>query len=103
MPLLPEVDLATHEQKVSYGFGLQFGDQLRRNAFEGLELDAVIAGIRHWYEHQQAALTEAELNPSYQIVQDRQKALAAELPHKSEAGAVRVNLQNATQLMQALA
>mgnify|MGYP001812556561 FL=1 len=85
MPLLPEVELATHEQKVSYGFGLQFGDQLRRNTFEGLELEAVIAGIRHWYEHHQAALTDAELNPSYQVVQDRQKALAAELDSKRRA------------------
>ena len=85
MPLLPEVELATHEQKVSYGFGLQFGDQLRRNTFEGLELEAVIAGIRQWYEHHQAALTEAELNPSYQVVQDRQKALAAELDSKRRA------------------
>ncbi|HBX72387.1 MAG TPA: peptidylprolyl isomerase, partial [Halieaceae bacterium] len=31
MPLQPEVELTTDEQKVSYGFGLQFGDQLLRN------------------------------------------------------------------------
>ena len=43
MSLLPEVELATDEQKVSYGFGLQFGDQLRRNAFDGLDLEAVVA------------------------------------------------------------
>ena len=35
MALLPEVELTTDEQKVSYGFGLQFGDQLRRNSFDG--------------------------------------------------------------------
>jgi FKBP-type peptidyl-prolyl cis-trans isomerase FklB len=85
MALLPEVDLTTDEQKVSYGFGLQFGDQLRRNHFDGLELDAVIAGIRHWYEHQQAALTDSELNPSYQVIQDRQKAKVAELDSKRQA------------------
>ncbi len=85
MSLLPEVELATDEQKVSYGFGLQFGDQLRRNAFDGLDLDAVVAGIRHWYEHRQAALTDAELNPSYQAVQDRQKAKVAELDSKRQA------------------
>ena len=85
MALLPEVDLSTDEKKVSYGFGLQFGDQLRRNNFDGLELDAVIAGIRHWYEHQQAALTDSELNPSYQVIQDRQKAKASELDSKRQA------------------
>ena len=85
MALLPEVDLSTDEQKVSYGFGLQFGDQLRRNHFDGMDLEAVIAGIRHWYEHQQAALSDNELNPSYQVIQDRQKAKAAELDSKRQA------------------
>ena len=79
MALLPEVELQTDEQKVSYGFGLQFGDQLRRNSFEGLDLDAVIAGIRHWYEHQQSELSDEQLNPSYQVIQDRAKARAAQL------------------------
>ena len=78
MSLIPEVELSTDEQKVSYGFGLQFGDQLRRNSFDGLDVDAVVAGIRHWYEHQQAALSNEEINPSYKVIQDRQEARAAE-------------------------
>jgi FKBP-type peptidyl-prolyl cis-trans isomerase FklB len=82
MSLLPEVELTTDEQKVSYGFGLQFGEQLRRNNFDGLELEAVLAGIRHWYEQRQAVLSDAQLNPSYQVIQDRQKAKAAELDSK---------------------
>jgi len=85
MALLPEVELTTDEQKVSYGFGLQFGDQLRRNSFDGMDVDAVIAGIRHWYEHQQAVLSDAELNPSYQVIQDRQQARAAELDSNRRA------------------
>ncbi len=85
MSLTPEVDLATDEQKVSYGFGLQFGDQLRRNSFDGLDVDAVCAGIRHWYEHQRAAISEAELNPSYKVIQDRAQARAAELAQKRQA------------------
>jgi FKBP-type peptidyl-prolyl cis-trans isomerase FklB len=84
MALLPEVELTTDEQKVSYGFGLQFGDQLRRNRFDGMELEAVLAGVQHWYKHQQAALTDAEINPSYQVIQDRQQAKAAELGGKRE-------------------
>lgn len=85
MSLLPEVDLSTDEQKVSYGFGLQFGDQLLRNSFEGLDIDAVVAGIQHWYQHQQAAMSDAELNPSYKVIQDRQQAKAAELASKRQA------------------
>ena len=56
MALEPEVTLTTDEQKVSYGFGLQFGDQLRKNHFDGMDLQAVIAGITHWFEHQQSAM-----------------------------------------------
>lgn len=82
MALQPEVALSTDEQKVSYGFGLQFGDQLRRNEFDGLDIDTVIAGMRHWYEHQQSAAPDADLNPAFQRIQDRQKARTAELASK---------------------
>ena len=84
MALLPEVELTTDEQKVSYGFGLQFGDQLRRNSFDGMDLDAVLAGVQHWYNHQQAALSDEQINPSYQVIQNRQQAKAAELATKRE-------------------
>lgn len=85
MSLLPEVELATDEQKVSYGFGLQFGDQLLRNTFDGLDLVAVMAGVQHWYNHQQAALSEEQINPSYKVIQDRQQAKAAEIDSKRKA------------------
>ncbi len=85
MTLLPEVELSTDEQKVSYGFGLQFGDQLRRNDFDGLDLEAVVAGLRHWYEQRQAMMSDAELNPSYQAIQDKQQTRAAELAGKRQA------------------
>ena len=84
MALLPEVELTTDEQKVSYGFGLQFGDQLRRNSFDGMDLDVVLAGVQHWYNHQQAALSDEQINPSYQVIQNRQQAKAAELATKGE-------------------
>jgi FKBP-type peptidyl-prolyl cis-trans isomerase FklB len=79
MSLLPAVETITDEQKVSYGFGLQFGQQLHRNAFDGLELEAVLAGVQHWYNHRQSQLSNEEINPSYKIIQDRQQATAAEL------------------------
>lgn len=79
MSLQPEVELATDEQKVSYGFGLQFGDQLRRNRFEGLDLDAVMAGMQHWYLQQQSLIADGDLNPSYDAIKARQQALAEEV------------------------
>lgn len=85
MSLLPEVTLSTDEQKASYGFGLQFGDQLRRNAFDGLDIDAVIAGIQHWYNDQQSQLDDASINAAYRVIQERQQAAAAELASKRKA------------------
>jgi FKBP-type peptidyl-prolyl cis-trans isomerase FklB len=95
MALVPEVQLNTDEQKASYGFGLQFGEQLRRNSFDGLDIDAVVAGIQHWYGQQKAALTDAQINPSYQVIQDRQQEKAAELAKKREALADKFMAANA--------
>tara|TARA_R110002072_G_scaffold213_12_gene1542 strand:- start:238 stop:870 length:633 start_codon:yes stop_codon:yes gene_type:complete len=85
MTLLPEVQLQTDEQKASYGFGLQFGNQLLRNDFDGLDVEAVMAGIQHWYRHQQSTLTQEEINPSYQVIQRQQQEKAAQLAARREA------------------
>ncbi len=84
MELQPEVDLSTDEQKVSYGFGLQFAEQLRRNHFEGMDLSAVLAGVQHQYNEQQAALTSEQMNPAYEAIQKRQKAKATKMDGKRQ-------------------
>lgn len=84
MALLPAVDLDTDEQIASYGFGLQFGDQLLRNSFEGLELEAVLAGIQHWYHQQEAALDDGKINASYQVIQGRRQAQESEQAGKQQ-------------------
>jgi FKBP-type peptidyl-prolyl cis-trans isomerase FklB len=78
MALLPTVELATDEQKASYGFGLQFAEQLRRNSFDGLDLDAVLAGIQHWYHQQEAAVDDEAINASYRVIQERKQGEEAE-------------------------
>ncbi|MEH6589957.1 MAG: FKBP-type peptidyl-prolyl cis-trans isomerase [Halioglobus sp.] len=95
MALLPEVELSTDEQKVSYGFGLQFGDQMLRNKFDGMDVDAVLAGIQHWFNNQQALLSDEELNPSYQVIQDREKAKADEIGLKRQKLADHFMVSNA--------
>ena len=84
MALLPQVELDTHEQKASYGFGLQFGEQLRRNDFDGLDIEAVVAGLQHWYEHREAALTDDQINPSFRVIKERQHEEQAQLNQKRE-------------------
>ncbi len=84
MALLPEVELATDEQKVSYGFGLQFGDQLLRNRFDGLDLQAVMAGMQHWFQQQQSLLADGDLNPSYEAIKAKQEAAASAIAAKRQ-------------------
>ena len=95
MTLLPEVELSTDEQKVSYGFGLQFGEQLLRNKFEGMDIDAVTAGIQHWFNEQKGLLSDEELNPSYQVIQARQKVKVDELAVKRQQLAEQFMVANA--------
>lgn len=72
-----DVSLESNEEKVSYGFGLQFGQQLaERNNFEGLSLDALFAGISTAYQAQASAISEADLNDAYADVQEKIKAEA---------------------------
>lgn len=72
-----EVSLDSHEEKVSYGFGLQFGQQLaERNNFEGLSLEALFAGIKTAFQAQPSLVSEEELNEAYGVVQEKIKAEA---------------------------
>jgi len=76
------VTLDTNEQKVSYGFGWQFGSQLQSNNFEGLELEAVIAAITDCYKGQKIRLSEQELNDAYAAVEDTRRAADAKKAEK---------------------
>lgn len=87
--------LSTDEQKVSYGFGLQFGDQLRKNQFEGMDIDAVVAGIRDWFDRGESALSDEDLNPAYQAIQAKQQAKQAQQSAAQSAIADQFMTQNA--------
>ena len=42
---MSELQLTTQELQASYGIGLQMGEQLKAQPFEGLDISAVAAGI----------------------------------------------------------
>ena len=74
---LNEVTLDTHEQKVSYGFGWQFGRQLHKNNFQGLDINVVMAAIKQCYEGQASQLNDKELDQAYDAVKiTKQEATA---------------------------
>lgn len=78
------VDLDTDEQMVSYGFGLQFGQQLVQNQFEGLNIDAVVLGIQDVFQRKGSSIDQDALNTAYETVGQKRKE-AAELQAKQMA------------------
>lgn len=58
----------TDEQIVSFGFGMQFGQQLLKNSFSGLDLEAVLGGITTVFNGQALPIEEAQMQQAYDTV-----------------------------------
>ncbi len=79
-------EYTTLEQRASYGVGLQMGEQLAANPFDGLDFNAVAAGLLDALNGEQSKVSNAELNEAFthinQLMQAKQaeqaKVLAAE-------------------------
>jgi len=66
------------EQKVSYGFGWQFGRQLHKNNFEGLDVEACVQALRQCFAGESSMLSDAELNEAYDAVKEKRKQVEAD-------------------------
>lgn len=75
--------IESHEQKVSYGIGLQMADQVLGNAFEGLDIELVIQGLKDVANNVEMRVSNEDLSKSFQIISERQHALAAEQSEKA--------------------
>ena len=87
--------LDTAEQKVSYGFGLQFGQQLLKNNFEGIDINAVFTAMHHMINANGSVISEADLNAAYQQVEAKQKANAKAAAEQAAADGKQYLLDNA--------
>jgi len=72
----------TFEQKVSYGFGWQFGRQLQKNKFEGMDVEAAVLALRQCYNGEPSLLSENELNEAYDVVKESRKKFEQERAEK---------------------
>ena len=79
---------STVERRVSYGIGLQMGDQLSNDPFEGLEIDAVLAGLSdalNGVERQvEPALLDAAFKEISELIQKQQTEGAAKFAGEGE-------------------
>ncbi|RRW47799.1 FKBP-type peptidyl-prolyl cis-trans isomerase [Pseudomonas luteola] len=92
---MSELNLDTHESRVSYGIGRQLGDQLRQNPVPSMSLEAVLAGLSDAYTEQDSRVSVDDLNDSFKHIRERMQAEAqAKAAAAAETGAAYL-LENA--------
>lgn len=69
---------STVELQASYGIGLQMGDQLRSNPFEGLDIEAVKAGLADAFTQQEPQVDNQTLGAAFNEIHQRMQAAKAE-------------------------
>lgn len=84
---MSEQKFETLEQHASYGIGRQMGDQLAQNGFEGIDLDAVAAGLKDSYEGKELAVSVELIQNAFNEINRRiQEARQAEAEAASAEG-----------------
>ncbi len=78
-----DIKIESHEEKVSYGIGLQMAGQLMSNPFEGLNMELVTQGLLDAANNAEIRVSNEDLQTSFQIISERQEALAAEQAEKA--------------------
>lgn len=68
----------TLEQHASYGIGLQMGQQLADNPFDGLDIDAVAAGVIAAYTEQQPEVSDEQIRAAFGVISERMQKQQAE-------------------------
>lgn len=69
---------STVETQASYGIGLQMGEQLAGNPFEGLDISAVQAGLADAFEKKAAQVDNDTLRVAFNEIHERMQAAKAE-------------------------
>lgn len=68
----------TVELQASYGIGYQMGQQLLSNPFDGLDLDAVVAGLTDAFNGEAAQLDNQVLGAAFNEIHNRMEAAKAD-------------------------
>ncbi|MCH8536840.1 MAG: FKBP-type peptidyl-prolyl cis-trans isomerase [Alkalimonas sp.] len=66
------------EQHASYGIGLQMGQQLADNPFDGLDISAVAAGLTAAYQGEEPAVSEELIRAAFTEISQRMQQAQAE-------------------------
>ena len=69
---------STAESQASYGIGLQMGEQLRANPFEGLDIEAVQAGLADAFNRLAAQVDNETLGKAFNEIHQKMQAAKSE-------------------------
>lgn len=92
---MTDQEISTTEEVASYGIGMQMGQQLAA-AFEGVSLNAALAGIQHAFNGEQPQVNPEDINTAFQVVQERIKAESAQNEERYAADGLAFLQQNAS-------
>ena len=73
-----EISIKTVEDKVSYGIGLQLGQQVKGQSFPGFNLDSLIIGISDIFNEKSLRFPEDEMQAAFSAINQKVQAVAAE-------------------------
>ena len=69
---------STVETQASYGVGFQMGEQLKSNPFDGLDIDAVLAGLSDAFTGEAAKVDNNTLRSAFGEIHERMQAAKVE-------------------------
>ncbi len=76
----------TTEQRASYGIGRQMGDQLAQGSFDGVDVEAVISGLRDSFHGEALRVPAEQIQAAFNEITQRMRA-AQEAQAKEAAAA----------------
>lgn len=82
---MSDIKLETNEQIASYGIGRQMGDHLATQSFEGVELNAVIAGIQEAFAGEALSIEGEKIQAAFNEIQARMQEQAEKLAKEASA------------------
>ncbi len=82
---MSDLQLETLEQKASYGIGRQMGDQLAQQPFDGMDLNAISAGIADAFNGEGLRVEVNEIQEAFNVLNERMRAQQEEEAKKASA------------------
>lgn len=82
---MSDLKFETLEQKASYGIGRQMGDQLAQQPFDGMDLNAISAGIADSFNGEAMRVEVKEIQEAFNVINERLRAAQEEQAKQASA------------------